>query len=711
MSKILYVVAGESNIRNGIIEYANVGETERTVQERLKDPDYARKAGGGTWIPLAQFDITGHSDHSVRDILRKRGFAINSRDAGNTEEVRFYLNAQEVIDAVAASVNELIQGVNRPDSYDMRPEQEACLAKAVAAFERGATSFLVNAKMRFGKTHVSYRIAKALGAVNILVLTSKPAVQDEWRNGLERHIAFEGMNFRRAEEGEEIPGVYFASMQGLYSDDRSDENGKRDWIYDRTWDLVILDEEHYGSRTERATSAFERIQTARWIRLSGTPFQALMGNEFGEDETFTWSYVDEQEAKAAWAEGSNPYNVLPRMNFMCLDIGPKAFKEAAHYSEDEQFRMGKLFATDRKGFINAGRVNELLDILAGRNGRNKWSPWNLKEVKGKMLNHTLWMLPSVEACNWLERVLKQHDFFGKFDVINVAGNNETCLDRVKERISFGGQTITLSCGRFTTGVTIPEWGAVFFLDDGKSPTSYYQTAFRAQSSWTHADEIIKQECYVFDINPHRVLEMAYTQAIISARTSEDSVEEFIKRYLDCAPVFFLGQTEIRAIDATKVLELRFDHTSEVVSSFSNPYSIDVASIDEVSAAELMGIDPLKITTLMKVVTETGVARGKILENSSPKEAAKEAKEAARQLRERVQKFLRCLPDYLYVTPVQERSCRDIVLRGDAEIFLDHTGLSIEAFRSLLDSRALNEDHLNNCITHFNFIESRIPKID
>ncbi len=710
MTTILYVVAAESNIRDGIVEFANVGQTDRTVEERLRDGDYARKAGGGRWNVLAQFDITGHADHAVHNILRKRGFAINPRNTANTEEVRFGLAAQQTIDAVAASVNELLQGVARPDSYGMRPEQEACVAKAVAAFERGASSFLVNAKMRFGKTHVSYRIAKALNVSNVLVLTSKPAVGDEWRNGLERHVAFEGMSFRRAEEGEEAPGIYFASMQGLYSDDRSDEGGKRDWIYDRIWDLVILDEEHYGSRTERATAAFERVQTSRWLRLSGTPFQALMGNEFGEGETYTWSYVDEQEAKAAWTGGSNPYDVLPRMNFMCLDIGPKAFKESVHYSEEEQFRMGKLFATDRKGFINAGRVSELLDILAGRSGRNKWSPWNLREVKANMLDHTLWMLPSVDACNWMEWTLKQHDFFGQFDIINVAGNNETCLDRVKDRISFGSKTITLSCGRFTTGVTIPEWGAVFFLDDGKSPTSYYQTAFRAQSPWSRAGEILKRECYVFDINPHRVLEMAYTQAIISARTGEVSVEEFIKRYLDCAPVFFLGQTEVRPIDAAKVLELRFDHTSEVVSSFSNAYSIDIAAVDEVSAAELMGIDPLKAATLTKAITETGVEHGKILEGRAAKEATKEAKEAAKKLRERIQKFLRCLPDYLYVTPTQEASCRDIVLRGDAEIFLDHTGLSLDAFRSLLDSRALSEDHLNNCIAHFNFIESRIPKL-
>jgi hypothetical protein len=709
MTTLLYVVAADSNIRDGIVEFANVGQTDRTVEERLRDGDYARKAGGGHWNILAQFDITGHADHDIHSILRKRGFIINPRKTANTEEVRFDLKVQDVIDLVSASVNELIEGVDRPDSYEMRPEQEACVAKAVAAFERGTVNFLVNAKMRFGKTHVSYRIAKALAANNVLVLTSKPAVQDEWRNSLERHVAFKEMSFHRVEEGGGTPGVYFASMQGLYSDNRSDENGKRDWIYDRAWDLVILDEEHYGSRTERAGLAFERIQSTRWLRLSGTPFQALMSNEFGEDEMFTWSYIDEQEAKAAWAGKNNPYDVLPRMKFMCLDIGPTAFKEAIHYSEDEQFRMRKFFGTDLRGFINTGRVNELLDILAGRNGRNKWSPWNLREVDDRMLDNTLWLLPSVEACNWMERTLRDHGFFNQFDIINVAGDNETCLDRVKDRIAFGSRTITLSRGRFTTGVTVPEWGAVFFLDDGKSPTTYYQTAFRAQSPWVRAGEIFKRECYVFDINPHRVLEMTYTQAIISARNGEFSVNEFIKRYLDCAPVFFLEQTEVKPIDVSKILDLRFDHTHAVLSSFSN-VSIDVTAVGEGPSAELMNITPLKAAVIKKVITETDVERGKILEGQPSKEALKEAKKAAKMLRERIQKFLCCLPDYLYVTPMQENSCRDILLRGDAEIFLDHTGLSLETFRSLLESHTLNEDHLNNCIVHFNYIENRIPKL-
>ena len=125
MTTILYVVAAESNIRDGIIEFANVGQTDRTVEERLRDGDYARKAGGGNWNILAQFDITGHADHAVHSILRKRGFAINPRNTANTEEVRFGLTAQQTIDAVAASVNELLRGVARPDSYGMRPEQEA----------------------------------------------------------------------------------------------------------------------------------------------------------------------------------------------------------------------------------------------------------------------------------------------------------------------------------------------------------------------------------------------------------------------------------------------------------------------------------------------------------------------------------------------------------------------------------------------------------
>jgi hypothetical protein len=620
------------------------------------------------------------------------------------------------VELVRRAYNDLVRGVDRPDSYAMRPEQAECVRRVVDCFSAGGDRFLVDAKMRFGKTHVSYRVARAIGAERVLVLTYKPAVEDSWRTDLERHVAFEGMRFHRVESGDAGPGVYFSSMQGLLADDRA-ESGRRDWIYGSGWDLVVVDEEHYGTRSDLAEGVKTRLApgVCRWLMLSGTPFQARLSGEFSDDQTFTWSYEDEQRAKRGWEGGSNPYAMLPDISFHTYDFGSKVLDVAKLYGDDEQFRMTKMFAARDGVFENPGLVGDFLDLLAGQSDRARpasCSPWHSKRIDRSGLDHTLWMLPSVAACEAMEAMLARHPKFREFADINVAGSNETRLEAVRSTIARNERTITLSCGRFTTGVTVPEWGAVFFMDDGRSPTAYYQTAFRSQSPWVREGEIVKRECYVIDFNPHRLLEMIYTlQASVRDKESE-SIESRIRSYLDCAPIYLYDEASLRSVDVREVMSVAIE-SKDLISRFGLAGAIDLGRATDPSVvSDLMGVDPARAESISKVATDAGIARGKVSEAVGPKatKPTKQERQELELLRERVQTVLRRFPTYLHVTPVQEVSCRDVLCKGDAVLFRRHVGIGLDTFARMIELRVIDEDHLDNCIVHFNIYEDRIGSI-
>jgi hypothetical protein len=720
--KWLYLVAGKRNITNGKVRYANVGEAF-DVEARLKNPDYARKRAGGNWQLLCKWNIGQHRDHNVHPLLKKRGLVFDPDNTDNTEEVAFNMSIEDAVDLVGQCVNELLHGVSRRASYAMRPEQAACRDKAVAYFQGGGDRFLVDAKMRFGKTHVSYQIARGIEAQRVLILTYKPAVEDSWREDLEGHVDFARWEFRLVEEGDQGPGVYFSSMQGIISDERSEAERRR-WLYEQDWDLVVFDEEHYGSRSDRAMAIRKELEprTKRWLFLSGTPFQARLSGEFSNDQVFTWSYIDEQRAKKSWTGPSNPYAPLPDMSFHTYDFSDlvKA-SNGKLYSKDEQFRMDKLFAATEKSFKNPGAVGEFLDLVGGTSmeaRQNQVSPWHSCKIDKDMLDHTLWILPSVAACEAMADQLRSHRKFRDFAVINVAGDNETHLSAVRNTIACKEKTITLSCGRFTTGVTVPPWGAVFFLADGRSPMGYYQAAFRCQSPWKMAVDAggnvlqWKEKCYVIDFSPHRLLEMVYVSQAAARDKEREDISQSIASYLECAPIYRYGEVRPVELAAEDVLKVAIK-PHNLVDRFAASFSIDIGKADPDIISALMGVAPAYAQSIHKVVTDTGVERGKVKEATARAQHRKQEKEAKRKqayLRERAQSVLRSLPSYLFVTEQDERSYLDIFLRGDHGVFKEETGVTIDQFRHMIETGFLDRDHLDNCIISFNMLKKSIPKM-
>lgn len=515
------------------------------------------------------------SAQDVYDDLKRQGVKISAKHGDKD------LWIAAGLDTIKNTVNRLkqLQKTEGNVVIRFRPEQQQAIGQAEKQFRKDKDkpqSFLWNAKMRFGKTLCALEVARDEGYTRTLIVTHRPVVDEGWhddfnkifsdpsknKNGLRYEYASrmddnkkEGQDFyalvRGAEQGE-FGMVYFVSMQFLRLSTEvggeNDDQLKRD-ILNYDWQYVIVDEAHEGTKTERGQNVLKTLKkdTTRILSLSGTPFNLL--DDFKEGEIYTWDYVKEQEAKRDWDKDNygdpNPYAVLPKINIFTFDLASQV-KENNMLDENQDFKFSSFFRTwthsvrhnlGRKlpseemvgRFIFEDEVKGFLDQLID-NTPDSIYPFAREEFRNEF-RHTLWILPGVRECKAMEALLEHHPMFQHFKVVNVAGDGideltEEPLEEVKKNIRIKPYTITLSCGRLTTGVSVPEWTAVLYLKGSENTTAatYMQTIFRVQ---THAnlDGRPKRQCYVFDFAPNRALRViadTARQMVLAGDTKDKS---------------------------------------------------------------------------------------------------------------------------------------------------------------------------------------------
>ena len=466
-----------------------------------------------------------------------------------------------------------------------RDEQKKAIGDARRHFQKSdkRQQYLWNAKMRFGKTLCALELARQMSkecgrnrlVKRVLIVTHRPVVNESWKEDFQKIFGNESGRFqygtkfendstgnffdleRHAKRAEENGYVFFASMQYLRRSGLVNDNGTsgadldneylRNSILENDWDLVVIDEAHEGTRTSlgfRVISILKKENT-KMLHLSGTPFNLY--EDFSDDEIYNWDYVMEQQAKAEWEDKHpgeyNPYAELPHMNIFTYDLAKlvkgRDFAENGVFMFKEFFRTwvgrreadGADMPEGAKGrFVHEAEVREFLDLMCKEDAESNY-PFS-KEVYQENFNHTLWVVPGVKEARALKQLLEEHEIFQNFDIINVAGSSDddeksdNALDAVLNKIGKRPSetaTITISCGRLTTGTTVHPWTAVLYLkgSENTSAATYMQTIFRVQSTDTKTyPGKMKAECYVFDFAPNRSLKMIAETAKFANLTSK-----------------------------------------------------------------------------------------------------------------------------------------------------------------------------------------------
>ena len=362
-------------------------------------------------------------------------------------------------------------------------------------------------------------------------------------------------------------------------------------ILNADWDLVIIDEAHEGTRTSLGKSViddFLKKDKTKMLYLSGTPFNLY--EDFKEDEIYTWDYIAEQQAKKKWYEEhpneKNPYEELPKMNIFTYDINKNinnVLDQTGIFTFPEFFRTwtgnpkadkADMPVGSKGRFVHEADVLKFLNLLCTKDAENNF-PFSTTEYR-KMFRHTLWVVSHVNEAAALEQLLNEHPTFRHFKVVNVAGKNDTdeqsenALDKVLNAIGELPEktsTITISCGRLTTGVTVAPWSAVFYLKGGDRAATYMQTIFRVQSPYKTPDGKMKTECYVFDFAPDRTLKIVAETSKFSSmakpkdkqkeegeeeKTQEMRDKETVRDFIDLCPVISMDGGKMSPMDVNSI---------------------------------------------------------------------------------------------------------------------------------------------------------------
>lgn len=530
--------------------------------------------------------VLGFNDKEVHDVLLRSGVRRKVFDRVNGANEWFCCDlatARRAIAAVKEGRKSLLATEIAAERSPIifRPEQREAIDKTLKQFRKG-TQMLWNAKMRFGKTLSALEVVKERGDFRrVLILTHRPVVDAGWYEDFQK-IFYDTPDFlygsktngetflsleTRARAGRNRY-VYFASMQDLrgselvggYFDKNND-------IFSTPWDLIIVDEAHEGTQTELGRAVMAELTGAntKVLRLSGTPFNLL--DDFKEEEIYTWDYVMEQRAKAQWDElhpgDHNPYAALPRLNIYTYDLG----RLMSDYADEEiSFNFREFFRTKDDGgtFVHAQHVENFLDLLT-RTDEQSMYPFANKRYRD-IFRHTLWMVPGVRAAKALSAMLRNHPVFGMFEIVNVAGDgdeeetNDEALRKVEKAIGQDPdqtRTITLSCGRLTTGVSVKPWTGVLMLSGSfnTAASAYMQTIFRVQTPAT-INGRVKEDCYVFDFAPDRTLKVLAETAKISRKAGKqgESDRRQLGEFLNFCPIIAVEGSQMKQLDTEHMLQ-------------------------------------------------------------------------------------------------------------------------------------------------------------
>ena len=611
----------------------NVAAKERITQ-------YTRTAGVQfellyTEVSIARYqkEVFCINDKDVHEVLLRSG--IKRAELGeNTGTEWFECDLETAKKAIAAAKerrssllpNEISIG-RSPIVF--RPEQREAIDKTVKKFQK-SDKMLWNAKMRFGKTLSALQVAKEMNFKRTIIVTHRPVVDEGWFEDFHK-IFYDRPDYQYGSKGNggdfmqmenacllgKLNYVYFTSMQDLRGSALVGGNFNKNLaVFKTNWDYLIVDEAHEGTRTDLGESVLDALikPTTKVLQLSGTPFNLF--DDFKDDEIFTWDYVMEQQAKAKWDEthfgDPNPYASLPAMNIFTFDLG----KLMGQYMDiDVAFNFSEFFRTnDKEKFVHEKDVKAFLDLLVKKDADSLF-PYSNQEFRDNF-RHTLWRVPGVKAAKALSALLQQHSVFQNFEIVNVAGDGDDDAERgdalalVKKAIKNSEYTITLSCGKLTTGVSVPEWTAVLMLSGtfNTAASAYMQTIFRVQTPAAKGQPI-KANCYVFDFAPDRTLKVVAETAKVQAKAGKTSENDrtTLGAFLNFCPIISCEGTQMKEkITADQLFEqLKRVYVERVVASgFEDKalYNDELLKLDKIALAEFEALKKIIGTTKAMVKT-------------------------------------------------------------------------------------------------------------
>ena len=537
-------------------------------------------------------------DYEVHKVLENSNIS-KEKIKGSSSREWYKISKETAIEAIQAVKKQYSNLSNsKVENHPViifRPEQKEAIEKTVKQFKHNKR-MLWNAKMRFGKTLSTLEVIKRCQFKKTIIVCHRPVVNSGWYDDFKK-IFYDDSNYIYGSKlhgysVEELENtnknyIYFSSVQDLRGSKQvGGKFDKNSYVFQNDWDCVVIDEAHEGTTTKLGLDTLNELlnnSKTKLLSLSGTPFNIL--DDYDEENSiYTWDYIMEQECKLEWDKlhfgDSNPYEELPELRIYTYNLGDLLHNNYLNF-EDKAFNFSEFFRTwtgeyrldytnmpdtaNIGDFVHEQDIISFLNLMTNKDEKNNY-PFSSEEYRN-LFKHSLWMVPGVKEAKALKNLMLKHKVFGngQFDIINVAGNDDEeaidALNSVKNAIKKAEEldtyTITLSCGKLTTGVTVKEWTAVFMLS-GSSSTSaanYLQTIFRVQSP-CNKNGMIKDTAYVFDFAPDRTLKMVSEAVSVSNKAGKlkSDDKKILGKFLNYCPVISISGSQMKEYKADKLLQ-------------------------------------------------------------------------------------------------------------------------------------------------------------
>lgn len=683
-------------------------------------------------ISVRDGHLAGINDKEVHDVLLRSGIKRKVFDKVNGANEWFCCDLETAKRAITAAKegrkalnpNEISVNMTPPCLY---PNQRDAVEFTKDRFKR-IKEVLWNAKMRFGKTITALTLIKEMPELKrVLIFSHRPVVNQSWYKDFQCVFCDNNQYLYGSKTlGESFSSLesqfykqnkkyfYFASIQDLRGSEVVGGNfDKNNEIFSTDWDLIIIDEAHEGTQTDLGKAVKKELKRSKtkFLHLSGTPFN--IQDEFADEDTYTWDYVMEQRAKAQWdlthPGDHNPYAGLPRMNIYTYDLG-RLMNEFA--DEDIAFNFREFFRTTEDGeFVHKQHVEDFLNLLTKTREGDDVYPFANKRYRD-IFRHTLWMVPGVKAAKALAAMLRNHPVFGMFEIVNVAGDgdeeepNEEALRKVNNAIGPDPdmtRTITLSCGRLTTGVSVKPWTGVLMLSGSHNTaaSAYMQTIFRVQTPAT-INGRVKEDCYVFDFAPDRTLKVLAETAKISTKAGKQTTSDRqqLGEFLNFCPIIAVDGSKMKRFNTEQMLQqLKRVYVERVVQhGFEDGYLYNNYELMRLSDVDIREFDELKgiigKTKAMGktndiIVNNQGLTDEEYAEQEQLEKKNKRQRTPEEQARlEELKKKRKVKEDAISI--LRGISIRMPLLIYGADITDEDKELTIDNFTSLVDSRSWEE---------------------
>ena len=564
---------------NTVPNCLKIGDTYRPVEERLNEWRRHFKDLTKLYEHIARVDERYFRDYEVHR------FVVTEKGRKQIERKDFpdlpYFSNEFFEHAVPTDIDEAIEDITdsaikndgRYKFYSMqdgrvpeefhytrdtepltpRPNQNDAIKRfADAVNNKKRTHLLMYAVMRFGKSYTAMCCAQWMDANLVLVVSAKADVKGEWKKTVEKFKNFEEYQYVSSDDLKRNHNllveakrnrqklVVCLTLQDLSSPEIKESHKQ---LFEKTIDLLIVDETHFGARAEHYGSVLAKASSEKILKqekkhddesvedlldqtkqlkskvqlhLSGTPYRILMGSEFTEDDIISYcQFTDIIKASQEWdkenldqkEEWENPYFGFPQMVRFAFNLNTSALKKLEELKETgitTAFR--ELFAPlsikkdaegKHKQFKHEKEVLDFLQVIDGsKEDENVMGFLDNERIKqGKLCRHVVMVLPFRSSCDAMEQLIKDNQTafknLAEYEILNITGVDDERLYRnladVKNKIAdceaAGTKTLTLTVQRMLTGSTVPEWDTMLYLKDTASPQEYDQAIFRLQNPY------------------------------------------------------------------------------------------------------------------------------------------------------------------------------------------------------------------------------------